>query len=148
MTEPNCETDGQPTRPHHKEPPPPPPPITTGPDHYAEAIRYAEDATSRFKAGEIARAQALAAIGQIHATLAAASAAVLQDQPGRLTLPRTGTMAGPARPAGSLQVPGPRDAAGRPGGIRWTSRPRRQACRRSPQNSRVKPALISLMAGG
>ena len=80
MTESRNQGDGKPVRPHARkawerrerpegrESPPP------APDHYAEAARYADEADAALKAGDIARAQTLAAIGQIHATLATASA--------------------------------------------------------------------------
>jgi hypothetical protein len=44
----------------------------SGPGHYAEASRYARAAAKALADDEVARSQALAAIGQIHATLAAA----------------------------------------------------------------------------
>lgn len=77
MTESRNESDGKPVRPRARkvrerregwESPPP------APNHYAEAARYADEADAALKAGDIARAQTLAAIGQIHATLATASA--------------------------------------------------------------------------
>jgi hypothetical protein len=43
-----------------------PPPA---PSHYAEAARYADEADAALKAGDVARAQALAAIGQIQAVV-------------------------------------------------------------------------------
>jgi hypothetical protein len=42
------------------------------PSHRAEAARCAGEAADALRAGNVARAQALAAIGQIYATLAAA----------------------------------------------------------------------------
>lgn len=77
MTESRNESYGKPVRPRAREVREPregresrPP----APNHYAEAARYADEADAALKAGDIARAQTLAAIGQIHATLATASA--------------------------------------------------------------------------
>jgi hypothetical protein len=77
VTESRNESDGKPARPRAREvrerregwesPAP-------APNHYAKAARYADEADAALKAGDIARAQTLAAIGQIHATLATASA--------------------------------------------------------------------------
>jgi hypothetical protein len=72
VTESRDEQDGQlvrPPRPGVKQP------LRPHPSHYAEAVRYADEADAALKAENVARAQALAAIGQIHATLATASAA-------------------------------------------------------------------------
>lgn len=52
----------------------------SGPGHYAEASRYARDAAKALANDKVARAQALAAIGQIHAALAVAAATVAQDR--------------------------------------------------------------------
>ena len=54
----------------------------SGPGHYAEASRYARSAAAALDGEKPDRALALAAIGQIHATLAAASAAALHEEYG------------------------------------------------------------------
>ena len=51
----------------------------SGPGHYKEASRYAYEAAEALRSEDPARAQTLAAIGQIHATLAAAAATAVQD---------------------------------------------------------------------
>lgn len=51
----------------------------SGPGHYDAASRYAREAAKALRSDEVARAQALAGIGQIHATLAAAAAALHSD---------------------------------------------------------------------
>jgi hypothetical protein len=52
----------------------------SGPGHYAAAGYYARQAAEALYHEDVARAQALAAIGQIHAMLAAAAAAAVQDR--------------------------------------------------------------------
>jgi hypothetical protein len=65
----------------HIGPQHPSPPLAreSGPGHYVEASRYAADSASALQADDVARAQALAAIGQIHATLAVAAATAPDD---------------------------------------------------------------------
>jgi hypothetical protein len=50
-----------------------------GSGHYDAASHYARKAAKALRRDEVARAHALAAIGQIHAILAAAAAAAAQD---------------------------------------------------------------------
>jgi len=52
----------------------------SGPAHYAEAGRYAGMAVAAVSAGDPATAAVLAAIGQLHATLAVAAATALHDE--------------------------------------------------------------------
>jgi hypothetical protein len=52
----------------------------SGPRHYEAASRYARRAAKALDREEVTRAQALAAIGQIHATLAVAAATVLHEE--------------------------------------------------------------------
>jgi hypothetical protein len=52
----------------------------SGPGHYAEASRYAQRAAKALDGNDVTRAQALAAIGQLHATLAAAAATALHEE--------------------------------------------------------------------
>jgi hypothetical protein len=54
----------------------------SGPLHYVRAGYYARQAAEAEQIGQYESAVALAAIGQIHATLAAASAAALHDENG------------------------------------------------------------------
>jgi hypothetical protein len=77
VTGPSRETDGWASPLAPREPPPPTSSRQSGPWHYAEADRYANEAAAALEAGDVVRAQALAAIGQVHATLAAASVAAL-----------------------------------------------------------------------
>jgi hypothetical protein len=81
-TEPSPQREDPPIRPGSKpsDKSSPPPSITTGPDHYTEAIRYTQDAAAFYRIGNLTEAQTLATIGHIHATLAAASAAALRDR--------------------------------------------------------------------
>jgi hypothetical protein len=51
-----------------------------GPWHYKKASRYARRAAKALDGDEVTRAQALAAIGQVHATLALAAATALGGQ--------------------------------------------------------------------
>jgi hypothetical protein len=51
----------------------------SGPGHYTVAEGLAEDAMRTLESGDPARAAILAAIGQVHATLAAASAALHEE---------------------------------------------------------------------
>ena len=60
----------------------------SGPGHYKEASRYAYEAAEALRSEDLARAQTLAAIGQIHATLAAAAATAVQDHGTELDLAR------------------------------------------------------------
>jgi hypothetical protein len=52
---------------------------SSGPAHYAAAERYAREAAACLP-GDSRQAEALAAIGKIHATLAVASAAALHEE--------------------------------------------------------------------
>jgi hypothetical protein len=52
----------------------------TGPEHYLRAQELAAEAASALASGSTVTPAVLAAIGQIHATLAATSAAALHDE--------------------------------------------------------------------
>lgn len=83
--------------------PSPPPSGESGPEHFAEASSYAAKAAEALREGNMARAQALASIGQVHATLAAASAAV-QDR-GDVSEWRRETAPNPESPHVSHSLP-------------------------------------------
>lgn len=101
------------------------------PRHYAEAVRYAHQAAEALRSGEVTKAQALAAIGQIHATLAAAAAAALNEATGeRLQMEMS---------AGALQSDAwLRSCPCPPGSGTTASRPR-------PTSSRMLPRLAELL---
>lgn len=52
----------------------------SGSGHYAEASCYARRAAKALDGKEVARAQALGAIGQVHATLALTAATALHEE--------------------------------------------------------------------